>query len=200
MLKFKEWLNQRTLGTEEVDSSQIERIYDKAKISVRLVQEYDKTLPVNERLLLRINTILPLSSGVYGLYLSKENKKAIGKDVANKLKLIFPKDLMLNQKLQNLPVQVIKKYIPDVDEKQIQPSDSIHVNVQKILQTVKNDPKQAIIQIGATIVHEATHDKEFHEKGSTNEIGPENAERAFSNWALQNWDYLKRRIPEMQNL
>ena len=44
MIKFTHWLENRTLGTEEVDSSQIERIYDKAKISVELVQRYDQTL------------------------------------------------------------------------------------------------------------------------------------------------------------
>jgi hypothetical protein len=200
MITFTQWLEQNTLGTEEVDSSQIERLYDKSKISVELVQKYDQTLPQEEKLLLRINTILPLSSGVYGLYMSSENKSVIGPDVLNKLKLIFPQDMLLSQKLQKLPISVVKQYIPDVDEKKITPSDSIHVNIQKILQTVKNDPKLAIIEIGATIVHEATHDKEFRKTGKTNEIGPEKAEKDFANWAEHNWESLKKQIPAMANL
>jgi len=200
MTTFKQWLEQTTIGTEEVDSSQIERIYDKAKISVELVQKYDQTLPQDEKLLLRINTILPLSSGVYGLYMSSENKNVIGPDVMNKLKLIFPQDILLNQKVQKLPISVIKQYLPDVDEKKIIPSDSIHVNIQKTLQTVKNDPKLAIIEIGATIVHEATHDKEYRKTGKTNEIGPDKAEKEFSQWAMNNWEYLKKQIPDMANL
>ena len=115
MITFTQWLEQNTLGTEEVDSSQIERLYDKAKISVELVQKYDQTLPQDEKLLLRINTILPLSSGVYGLYMSGENKSVIAPDVLNKLKLIFPQDMLLSQKLQKLPISVIKQYVPDVE-------------------------------------------------------------------------------------
>ena len=115
------------------------------------------------------------------LYVSKENKKALGPEVLNKLKLIFPGDMLLHQKLQTLPTAVIKQYLPDIDEKKIQPSDSIHVNINRILQTVKNDPKRAIIEIGATIVHEATHDKEYHQTGKTNEINPEKAEKNFAN-------------------
>ena len=94
MITFTQWLEQNTLGTEEVDSSQIERLYDKAKISVELVQKYDQTLPQDEKLLLRINTILPLSSGVYGLYMSGENKSVIAPDVLNKLKLNEKKEII----------------------------------------------------------------------------------------------------------
>ena len=200
MKTFKKWMEQNTVGTEEVDSSQIERLYDKAKISVELVQKYDQTLPQEEKLLLRINAILPLSSGVYGLYMSGDNKNVIGQDVLNRLKLIFPKDAMLSQKAEKLPASVIKQYLPDLDERKIIPSDSIHVNIQKTLQTVKNDPKLAVIEIGATIVHEATHDKEYRKTGRTSEAGPENAQKAFAQWATNNWENLKRQIPEMANL
>lgn len=200
ILGFREWMNQNTLGTELVDSSQIERLYDKAKISVRLVQEFDKTLPKEDKLLNKINTILPLSSGVYGLYMSKENKKVIGKQVMDRLKLMFPKDMMLNQKINQIPLVVLRKYLPDVDEKLIQPSDTIHVNVQKILSDTKNDHKQAIIQIAATIVHEAKHNDEFHDTGKTNEIQPEKFESKFIDWANKNWEQLKNKIPDIKKL
>lgn len=197
IMKFKEFVNQSTVGTELVDSSQIERLYNKAKLSVKLVQLYDKM--TNQKLLTNISTIAPLASGVYGMYMSKENKKIIGKDVANKLKLIFPKDMMLNQKLQTLPNAVIKQYVPDLDEKQLQPTDVIRVNVNKIVSEL-GDSKQAILEIASTIVHEATHEIELQTTGKTNEIGPKNAENKFVQWANQNWNLIKTRIPELSNL
>ncbi len=194
IMKFKEFVNQSTVGTELVDSSQIERLYNKAKLSVKLVQLYDKM--TNQKLLTNISTIAPLASGVYGMYMSKENKKIIGKDVANKLKLLFPKDMMLNQKLQTLPNAVIKQYVPDLDEKQLQPTDVIRVNVNKIVSEL-GDSKEAVIEIASTIVHEATHEIELHTTGKTNEIGPKNAENKFVQWANQNWNLIKTRIPEL---
>jgi hypothetical protein len=200
ILGFKEWINQNTVGTDVVDSSQIERLYDKAKISVRLVQEFDKTLPKEDKLLSKINTIMPLTSGVYGLYMSKSNKKVIGKQIMDRLKLMFPKDMMLDQKINQIPLVVLKKYLPDVDEKLIQPSDTIYVNVQKILKDTKNDPKQSVIQIAATIVHEAKHSDEYHDTGKTNEVAPVSFERKFIDWVNRNWQQLSTRIPEISKL
>lgn len=196
-LKFKEWINQNTVGTELVDSSQIERLYDKAKLSVKLVQMYSKL--TNQNLLKNISTIAPLAAGVYGMYMSKENKKVIGKETVDKMRLLFPKDMMLQQKLQTLPNAVIKKYIPDVDDKQLQPTDTIRVNVKKIVDKL-GDSKESVLEIASTIVHEATHEIELQNTGKTNEIGPKNAEAKFIQWANQNWNMIKTRIPELSNL
>jgi hypothetical protein len=195
-MNFKEWIAQNTVGTELVDSSKIESLYKKAKISVKIVQLYDKM--TNQKLLTNISTIAPLSSGVYGLYMSRENKKIIGQRLANRLKLLFPQDMMLNQKLQTLPNSVIKKYVPDLDEKELQASDTIHVNVQKIVSEL-GDSKEAILEIASTIVHESTHEIEMQTTGKTNEIGPKNAENRFVQWANQNWNMIKSRIPELSN-
>jgi len=199
-MNFKKWFEQTTLGTEMVDSSKIDSIYNKAKVSVQIVQMYDQTRsadpksPPNKRkLLLNINTIAPLSSGVYGMYMSSENKKVIGPEVLNKMKLIFPKDAMLTQKLQTLPISIIKKYIPDLDEKKVQPSDTIHVNVQRIIKEFGDSPK-AIIEIASTIVHEATHELEREFYGKTDENGPKKAEQDFINWVKQNWGALSRKF------
>jgi hypothetical protein len=196
-MNFKEWLSQNTVGTELVDSSKIEQLYNKAKLSVKIVQLYDKM--TGQTLLKNINTVAPLSSGVYGMYMSRENKKVVGKQVLDKLRLLFPKDMMLNQKIQTLPNAVIKQYIPDLDEKQLQPSDTIRVNVKKIVSQL-GDTKEAVLEIASTIVHEATHEIELHTTGKTNEIGPKNAENKFIQWANQNWNMLKTRIPELSNL
>lgn len=191
ILNFSEWMEQSTVGTEFVDESKIDQIYIGAKKSVQIVQMYDKM--TGQKLLTNINTILPLSSGSYGLYMSAENKKVIGGDVLNKLKLIFPKDTMLSQKIQTIPNAIIKKYIPDLDEKKIQPSDTIHVNIQKILNQFGDSP-QAILEIASTIVHEATHEIELQTTGKTNEIGPMAAEKKFMDWVKQNWRMLSQRF------
>ena len=196
-MNFREWFGSGTVGTELVDSSQIEALYNKAKLSIKIVQLYDKM--TNQKLLTNISTIAPLSYGVYGMYMSKENKKVVGKEISNKLKLLFPKDMMLNQKLQTLPNAVIKQYLPDFDEKQLQPSDTIHVNVKKIISEL-GDSKEAMLEIASTIVHEATHEMELQTTGKTNEIGPKNAENRFIQWANQNWNTIKIRIPELANL
>lgn len=199
-MNFKKWFEQATLGTEMVDETKIDSIYNRAKISVQIVQMYDQTRsadpkspPDKRKLLLNINTIAPLASGVYGMYMSSENKKVIGPEIVNKMRLIFPKDAMLAQKLQTLPISVIKKYMPDVDEKRIQPSDTIHVNVQRIIKEFGDSPK-GIIEIASTIVHEATHELEREFYGKTDERGPEKAERDFLSWVKQNWNILSRKF------
>lgn len=196
MITFLEFL-QNTIGTENVDSSKVEQLYDKTKISVKLVQLYDKM--TNQNLLKNINTIAPLSSNVYGMYLSKENKKIIGSKIYEKLKLLFPKDIMLDQKIQTLPNVVIKKYIPELNEKDLQPSDTIHVNVKKIINELKDD-KKSIIEIASTIVHEATHEIELQTTGKTNEVGPKNAEKKFVDWVDKNWNLIQSRISELKNI
>ena len=190
-MHFAKWLEQTTVGTELVDSSKIDALYEKAKISVQIVQLYDKM--TNQKLLTNISTIAPLSSGVYGMYMSSENHKVIGKEVLDKMKLLFPKDIMLDKKLQTLPNAVLKQYLPDLDEKQIIPSDTIHVNIQKILKQLGDTP-QAILEIASTIIHEATHELELQTTGKTSEVGPVAAERKFIDWSKSNWNLLSKKF------
>jgi len=190
-MHFAKWLEQTTVGTELVDSSKIDVLYEKAKISVQIVQLYDKM--TNQKLLTNISTIAPLSSGVYGMYMSSENNKVIGKEVLDKMKLLFPKDIMLDKKLQTLPNAVLKQYLPDLDEKQIIPSDTIHVNIQKILKQLGDTP-QAILEIASTIIHEATHELELQTTGKTSEVGPVAAERKFIDWSKSNWNLLSKKF------
>ncbi len=190
-MHFAKWLEQTTVGTELVDSSKIDVLYEKAKISVQIVQLYDKM--TNQKLLTNISTIAPLSSGVYGMYMSSENHKVIGKEILDKMKLLFPKDIMLDKKLQTLPNAVLKQYLPDLDEKQIIPSDTIHVNIQKILKQLGDTP-QAILEIASTIIHEATHELELQTTGKTSEVGPVAAERKFIDWSKSNWNLLSKKF------
>jgi hypothetical protein len=131
--------------------------------------------------------------------MSRENRRTIGKDIVDKFKLLFPKDMMINQKLQTLPTSVIKQYFPDIDERQLQPSDTIRVNVSRIVREL-GDTKEAIVEIASTIVHEATHELEMQNYGKTDERGPKNAEAAFGTWVQQNWNMIKQRIPEFASM
>lgn len=180
--------SESTVGTEEVDSSRVERLYSRVKDSVRLVRMYDEA--TGQHLLTNISTIAELGTGnALGLYVSSENKKSIGPEVINKIKLIYPNDADLVKKLNQLPKKVIMQYLPDIDPKRIIPSDVIRVDVMRHLRNYGDSPA-AVIEIASTIVHEATHVKEFEEVGKTFD-GPgtavQKAEAAFKNWVKQNW-------------
>lgn len=196
-MNFKKWIEQTTVGTEFVDERQINAIYDKAKYSVKIVQIYDQM--TGQKLLTNINTIVPLTSGAYGLYNSAENKKIIGPQASNKIRFKFGDEVFKNQKINQIPNSVLKQYIPDLDLKQVQPSDTIKVNIQKILQKY-GDSKEAIIEIASTIVHEATHEIELQTTGKTNEIGPQSAERKFMDWIKKNWGTIVQKIPQLASI
>jgi len=194
--KPRKYIEQSTVGTEDVESSQVESLYAKVKDSIMLVRMYDGTLPLKQRLLTNISTIANLSGSAYGLYISSENKKVIGPEVVNKLKLIYPNDPMLGTKLQKLPKKTILDYVPDINPDKIVPSNVIHIDVKKHLQKY-GDSVAAIIEIASTIAHEATHVLEFEETGETKD-GPgtrvEKAESSFKNWAKTNWKQLQQKF------
>lgn len=198
MGKFLDYINeQSTIGTEFVDERQIDAAYDKSKYAVKLVQIYSQM--TGQKLLNNISTISTLNQGVYGLYNSGENKKIIGNQVANKIKMTFGDDVIQGQKLDKVPNAVIKKYIPDIDMKHLQPSDVIRVNVQKHI-AAHGDTLETVIEIASTIVHEATHEIELQTTGQTNETGPENASKQFLSWVKSNWNTIIQRIPDLNKL
>ncbi|NBT57399.1 hypothetical protein EBT16_01300 [bacterium] len=192
MAGFKIWL-ESTVGTDEVQSG-IDHLYNKAKYAIKLVQLYGRS--TNQKILNNISTVAPLNSGVYGLYTSSENRKVIGPAVANKIKFKFGQDVIQQNSLNKVPNIVIKQHIPDIDEKQIVPSDVIHVNVQRIVREL-GDTKEAIVEIASTIVHEATHEIEFQTTGKTSEVGPKAAEKAFHDWVSRNWNMIVLKIPQI---
>lgn len=196
-MNFRNWLELNTIGTEEVDESQIDAAYDKAKYAVKLVRMYDSM--TNQSLLKNISTIATLNSGAYGLYTSSEDKKQIGASVVNKLRMRFGDDVMNSNKINTIPNVVIKKYIPDIDLNQIQPSDTIRVNIRRHVQE-HGDSLEAILEIASTIVHEATHEIERQMTGRTDETGPRQAEAKFMNWVKTNWNNISAQIPELKQV
>jgi len=216
---FKEWLSTNkmhveaiTLGTEEVDESQIDSAYQNAKYAVQLVKLYDLTLPKGRKLLANISTIATLNQGVYGLYNSKENKEVILNQLAikpeqlNKIKMTFGQDAIGKENIDGLPrdvvkgvsLNVIKKYIPEINVSAFSPSSVIHVNVQKHLQTHK-DPTSSIIELASTIVHEATHELDFTNTNATSESSATAAEGKFKNWVKNNWNTITQKIKIFQS-
>ena len=204
-MEFKKWLNineLNTVGTEDVDSSQIESIYDKAKIAVQLVRLYDATRsdsdtdPQTAKLLKNISTIVPLGTGAWGLYNSGKNRKVIGPNAANKIRFTFGDDVIKSQKINTIPNAVIKQHIPDIPSKELQPSDVISVNVKAIVDKLGDTPK-AIAEIASTIVHEATHELEHQIKGKTDESGPLRAEQQFKDWLKRSVATITAKFPNI---
>lgn len=207
MIRYKFWKQLQeyaaTLGTEFVDETQIDAVYDKAKYAVRLVQLYDETLPKNKKLLLNISTIATLNQGVYGMYASSEDKKFLGQQAVAKLRLRFGNEAVQKAaqdgSLNRLPIVVLKQYVPDIDTSQIKSSDIIHVNVRQHLMK-HGDTLNAVLEIASTIVHECTHELERQLTGKTSEAGPVVAERVFMAWVKQNWQNIVARIPQLSSM
>lgn len=192
-MRFKLWLEDATLGTDLV-VSQINNIYDKAKISIQLVKMYSKETGL--KLLNNISTIANLSSGAYGLYNSANNKKVISQKAMQKIRFKFGEDIIKNNDVYKVPEVVIRKYIPDIQDSEIQQSDVIYVNVRRII-TELGDTPAAILEIASTIVHEAFHEKEREEKGFTTEVQPQLEEKKFINWFKINKNRIIQKFPEL---
>jgi hypothetical protein len=182
-MNFKEFFGQQ----QDLDSSQIERQYDKARISVELVRMYRPEFLEN------ISTIADLASGAYGLYNSGENKKILPPDYEQRL--IYWGKVKKDQ-IGAIPTKMIKQYFPDLDERKIRSGDTVHVNVRRILSQARSDV-EAVLQIASTIVHEATHRIERETKGQTFETGPKGEEQKFMNWAMQNLQMIIQKYPEL---
>jgi hypothetical protein len=193
---------QSTLGTEEVDARQVMSLYGRVKESVEMVKMYDQTLPVNQQLLRDVSTIANLSGGsAFGMFVNSDNTNVIGQDVMQKIKLIYPNDPMIGTKIKKLSRKKILDTLPDdvrkqIDPRKIQPSDIIKIDVKKHLAKY-GDSDAAVIEIASTIVHEATHVKEYVETGETFD-GPgtavEKAEASFKSWVKANWPTISRRF------
>jgi len=198
------YMEQSYVGVEDTDISQIDRIYNKSDLAVKVVQLYDQN--TNNKFLTNITTVTPLNqSGVYGLFNSAENKSILGKYDQTKFKV----DVNNLEKIKHLPKPILRKYkIPEEIIKLIQRTDTIHVNVAEIYNTFnqkyKNkqmSPEEAqlniIREIASTIIHESQHEIERNETGTTNETGPIAQEKLFNNWFNNNINLLKGRIPEL---
>jgi hypothetical protein len=191
-MKFKKWFEANTLNNDLVDDSQINRVYDKAKIAVDIVRMYSKE--TNKKILNNISTIANLASGAYGLYNSKYNKKVISQNAAQKIRFKFGSDIFTSNKINNIPEVVMKRYIPDLRDEEVTPSDVIFVNVSRIIKEF-GDSIDAVFQIASTIIHESTHEKEREETGQTSEVKPQQEEKLFQAWFVKNKNRILMKHP-----
>lgn len=166
-MKFKEFLKENIFG--DVDASQIETIYDKAKIAVALVKKYKPELLKN------ISVIANLPSGAYGVYthfkLKGQSKNPSG---------IVYKNKENNVPLNQLPKQVIAQHFPNINPSKLEKGDVIKVNIQGVLNNpnIKTD-FETVKQIAGIIVHECVHKEEVDKTGQTSETNPERIQREF---------------------
>jgi hypothetical protein len=173
---------------EATDERQIDQLYSKAHIATEIVNLY------NPRILDNIAVIANLASGAYGVYNSGENQKVIPPEVQNNL-IYYGR--VNKQQLDNIPKKTLQQYYPNIPANSIRESDTIRVNVRRIMQE-KGSDFEAILEIAATIIHEATHEIERETMGTTSEAGPVAAEHKFTQWAMQNKNMLMSRFPELQ--
>ena len=194
-LNFKLWLEQLT---KEPDISQIESIYNKSHVALKLAEAW----PEGKRLLSKVSVVSNLASGVYGIFMSKENKKILPPDIDSKI--IHYGKVDKNQ-IQTLPNAYIKQMFPDIDVNRIQETDTIHVNVRRIITEIKDDLNR-IIEIASTIIHEATHVEDFQGKTKekltmhsdpASEAHAQNNEKLFQAWVKSNMKTLILKIPEL---
>lgn len=129
MKTFKEFVGQK----QNLDFSQITTVYNKAHIAVDLVRWY------NPEILNNISTIANLASGAYGVYNSGENKKILPKDIQQSL--IYYGKINPNS-IGNIPEKTLLQYYPQIDKNKIQKSDTIRVNVRRIVNEKKMILKQ----------------------------------------------------------
>ena len=173
---------------QAVDERQIDQLYSKAHIATEIVKMY------NPRILNNISVIANLASGAYGVYNSGENQKVVPKDVESNLIYYGRID---RRSLNNIPKKTLMQYYPQLPQDAIKTSDTIRVNVRRIMQEAGSD-FEAIIEIASTIIHEATHEMERETTGTTSEVGPVAAEHTFINWVKQNRNTLMSRFPQLQ--
>lgn len=198
-MNFKSWFYKLiSEQIKEPNISQIESIYNKSHVALKLAEAW----PDGAKLLSRVSVVGNLASGVYGIFLSKENKKVLPPDVESKL-IHYGKIDKSN--LMTLPNAYIKELYPEIDINRIQESDTIHVNIRRILSEIKDDLHR-IIEIASTIIHEATHVEDFQGRTKAkinmhddpqSEAHAKDNERKFQLWVNQNFKSLLTRIPEL---
>lgn len=181
MITWKEFL-------QNTDARQLDQLYSKAHIATEIVKLY------NSRILDNIAVIANLASGAYGVYNSGENQKILPKDLETNL-IYYGR--VNKRQLDNIPKKTLMQYYPQMQLNSIKNSDTIHVNVRRIIQE-KGSDFEAIMEIASTIIHEATHEIERETMGTTSEAGPLAAEHKFLQWVNSNKAMLMSRFPELQ--
>ncbi|MFW5890772.1 MAG: hypothetical protein ACOCUI_00980 [bacterium] len=159
-----------------VEGGRIAAKYPLSHVAVQLVREYD------EGALYLIGTIEDLPGGPYGYYSTGDNVHIMPDEIAQKIRLVFNTD-----NIDLIPKVSLLKAVPELNEQTLQIGDTIHVNINRILQESQHPNPiifhyNVIKEIAKTIYHEATHVKDTEETGQTSESSAEQAETPFGQY------------------
>lgn len=142
--------------SKQIDESRIDRLYKKAHVAVQIVQKYDDEYykpKYKISLFENVSTIAELGSGVYGVYIPRENKKILSSMAQQKL---IYRGRLNKQNIDLIPKMTLLKSFPDIRPEEVQETDTIHINVMRIMKESGSD-LEAIREMCSTIVHESTH-------------------------------------------
>ena len=181
------------IGTSAVDASQVRSVFGKTDEAIQLVNQY------NASLLESVSSIFDFSKGgAYGVYLSGLDKDIKTKELQKKLEAEGYRIEDVNGLLTAYPTQEnkspeeikedIDRLYADIEGKG---GTVFGINTSSIVSAAQSDAAAmdsqdpelwqwiAVLHLGGTIVHEATH-----AKGHMDEGPAEDAESKFSQWAL----------------
>ena len=181
------------VGTGGTSASQITMLFPKADKSIQLVNEFDSSLLADIAYIFNFS-----KGGAYGVYLDSLDKTIKTEELKQALEgagyQVVDENGVLNAypSQQNKTQEEIQQDI-DVFYKKIESEGgtSFGINMSSILSLSQNssnasnspDPNLwewiAILHVGSTIAHEATHAKGHQDEGM-----PQQVESAFEQWAL----------------
>ena len=233
ILSFAEWLNEfnlSTLGKELVNIGPVASLGNDPRskknlvaAAVALVRDYDLTADHNWMkthlgyetskpfgYLLNIDTIAPLGSGAYGMFVSNETERVLPPEIVKPYQFQADRTKKaegekISTFLKQMAIKDIKKQFPQLDTSKLQDAATIHLNVAKTKAFVQQQIAQGrlkpedfeedlIVRLGSTIVHEAVHALERKYLGDTNEVMTEKAEAHFTEWAYKNLPKIKKAL------
>jgi len=176
-------LKLRKISSSAVDESEIDR-YRFSYIAVRLVLWY------NESLLDPVKKIGDLPSGAYGVFNTAENERILPDGVKESIGL---SEDAPDSWSATIPETTLKQYFPNIN---IVANNTIRINISRIM-SEQSDDWSIVSEIASTIVHEATHVREWESYGFTSEGGPEMAEKMFLSWVGIHRDEILNSYPDI---
>jgi hypothetical protein len=175
-----------------VDESEID-FYPFTYVAVKMVMWFK-----NGDLLKDIDKIGNLGSGPYGIYDPKENQRILPPEIRDSILMVMQQQGLDEQAIAHIPEFTLKRMFPDMANYQLEKHDTIRVNISREIAESNGDDWWAVKEIGSTIVHEATHQKELEETGTTSEAGPQAAESEFATWAESSKEQVMAMFPDLK--
>jgi len=225
ILEFKRWFGEYTasvLGKELVNIAPVasQSVDQQTKINMvasakKLVEEYDASADhtwmkshlkyePNKKFgyLIDLDTIAGMGGSAFGMFVSNEVERVLPQGISTPYQFQADKTQKgENEKITNFlktaAIEDIKKQYPNFDTSKIMGAATIHLNIPKTQNFVKQEiaqkrvapedfDKEMVIRLGSTIVHESVHVLERKYLGETNEVMTEKAEKHFTDWANAN--------------